>query len=133
MDIAVDIPEGHFGLIKPRSGLALKHQISVDAGVIDRDYRGNVQILVVNRGSERFEINKGDRIAQLILVKNITPPVEEVEELEETFRGTDGFGSTGSNLLSAGVLSIEQLETIDVNPSLTPEQMDAGKQLIWDF
>jgi hypothetical protein len=71
----------------------LKERVTVDAGVIDRDYRGNLQILLVNRGEKRFAVEKGDHIAQLILVKNITPEVKEVTHLPMMKRGSGGFGS----------------------------------------
>ena len=97
--IALDIPEGYYGQIKPRSGLALKRHITVDAGVIDRDYRGPVGVLMVNRSSEVFHIKVGDRIAQLVLIKITTPEVLEVDDLPTTHRGERGFGSTGESEL----------------------------------
>ena len=91
------IPEGCYGRIAPRSGLAVKKSVDIGAGVIDRDYRGPVKILIINNGRESFHIQKYDRIAQLILEKNIITDIEIVEELEETERGHGGFGSTGKN------------------------------------
>ena len=93
--IAFTVPEGTYGRVAPRSGLAVKKGINVGAGVIDRDYTGEVKVVLFNHGDETFEIKKGDRIAQLILEKCETPPIEEVQEIEDTQRGTKGFGSTG--------------------------------------
>jgi len=94
-DIAIKVPEGCYGRIAPRSGLAVKKFIDVGAGVVDRDYRGNVGVVLFNFGKEPFEIKKGDRIAQLILEKVLElNECEEVENLDETERGSDGFGST---------------------------------------
>ncbi|KAI9597229.1 dUTPase-like protein [Syncephalis fuscata] len=94
-DLAMQIPLGTYGRIAPRSGLAVRKFIDVGAGVIDADYRGPLQILLFNFGDETFEINEGDRIAQMVLERIITPDVEEVEELDDTDRGENGFGSTG--------------------------------------
>ena len=94
-DIAIAVPQGTYGRVAPRSGLALKHGIDVGAGVIDADYRGNVGIILFNTSTEAdFVIKKGDRIAQLILERIITPPVKVVSSLTETIRGSGGFGST---------------------------------------
>lgn len=95
-DLALAIPPGHYGRIAPRSGLALKHHIDVGAGVIDSDYRGPVGVVLFNHGPEDFHIQKGDRIAQLILEQISVAQVEEVDELVEGGeRGAGGFGSTG--------------------------------------
>src|SRR6184192_1346482 len=99
--VALQIPEGCFGLIKPRSRWALNHRISVDAGVIDSDFRGDIQVLLVNRGTQPFTIQKGDRIAQLVLVQNITPPIQEAKVLSSSIREDKGFGSTNDALLPA--------------------------------
>jgi dUTP pyrophosphatase len=93
--LAVRIPDGCYGRVAPRSGLAVKHCIDVGAGVIDPDYTGEVKVVLFNRGFDNFEIKKGDRIAQLILERCETPHVKEIGLLEETLRGSDGFGSTG--------------------------------------
>jgi dUTP diphosphatase len=96
--IAVEIPEGHAGLVLPRSGLAAKHGISlVNApGLIDAGYRGEIRVLLLNTDREvPFRIAPGDRIAQLLLVAHAAPPVVEVEELEDSERGEGGFGSSG--------------------------------------
>lgn len=79
----------------PRSGLALKHAIDVGAGVIDADYRGPVGVILFNHSDVDFEVKAGDRIAQMILEKIVTPEVMEVEDLDSTLRGEGGFGSTG--------------------------------------
>lgn len=93
--IAVMIPEGNYGRIAPRSGLAWKNFIDTLAGVIDEDYRGEVKVLLVNLGDQDFEIKYGDRIAQFIIEKYTPTDIEVVEELNETNRGVGGFGSTG--------------------------------------
>jgi dUTP pyrophosphatase len=93
--IAIRLPEGVYGRVAPRSGLAVKHCINVGAGVIDPDYTGEVKVVLFNHGMENFEIKKGDRIAQLILERCETPIIKEIGLLEETLRGSDGFGSTG--------------------------------------
>lgn len=79
----------------PRSGLAWKNSIDVGAGVIDADYRGPVGVILYNHSDIDFEVKPGDRIAQLILERIITPQVVEVEDLDPTVRGAGGFGSTG--------------------------------------
>ncbi|KAL9644371.1 hypothetical protein ABK040_005829 [Willaertia magna] len=94
-DLAIAVPEGYYGRVAPRSGLALKHFIDVGAGVVDSDYRGNLGVVLFNHAEEDFEIKKGDRIAQLILEKITLPNILEVDELDETERGSGGFGSTG--------------------------------------
>ncbi|OJJ39765.1 hypothetical protein ASPWEDRAFT_37604 [Aspergillus wentii DTO 134E9] len=94
--IAVAVPAGTYGRVAPRSGLAAKHFIDTGAGVIDADYRGEVKVLLFNFSDVDFTINKGDRIAQLVLERIYTPEVQVVEELEESVRGAGGFGSTGA-------------------------------------
>lgn len=78
-DISIAVPEGHYGRVAPRSGLAHKHFIDVGAGVIDSDYRGPLGVILFNFGEAPFEVKRGDRIAQLILERISTPPVEVVE------------------------------------------------------
>ena len=95
--LAVACPPGHYARIAPRSGLAVKSGIDVGAGVVDADYRGEVKVLLFNFSDEDFQVNKGDRIAQLIIQKIATVDILEVEDLEETKRGEGGFGSTGVN------------------------------------
>ena len=96
--IAVEIPDGHAGLVLPRSGWAAKHGISlVNApGLIDAGYRGEVRVLLLNTDPiEAFEISEGDRIAQLLVVPFATLEPVEAESLAESERGEGGFGSTG--------------------------------------
>ncbi|KAK6915545.1 dUTPase-like, partial [Dillenia turbinata] len=93
-DLSIGIPEGTYARIAPRSGLAWKHSIDVGAGVIDADYRGPVGVILFNHSDSDFEVKVGDRIAQLILEKIVTPEVVEVEYLDSTVRGIGGFGST---------------------------------------
>ena len=94
--IAVSLPPGVYGRVAPRSGLAVKHGIQIGAGVIDPDYTGEISVVIFNMGDADFEVKKGDRIAQLVLEKCDTPPVEEIGLLQETLRGDGGFGSTGN-------------------------------------
>lgn len=96
-DIQIALPSGCYGRIAPRSGLAAKYFIDVGAGVIDEDYRGNVGVVLFNFGKEKFEVKKGDRIAQLICERIFYPEIEEVQVLDDTERGSGGFGSTGKN------------------------------------
>lgn len=95
LDIAIKLPKGCYGRIAARSGLAVKHFLDVGAGVIDRDYRGNVGVVMINLSDVEYRVRKGDRIAQLICEKIETPTVEEIFDLSETERGTGGMGSTG--------------------------------------
>jgi dUTP pyrophosphatase len=93
--VAIVLPAGCYGRVAPRSGLAVKHGIQVGAGVVDPDYTGEVKVVLFNHGHTDFQVNKGDRIAQLVLEKCDTPEVVEIGLLEETERGSGGFGSTG--------------------------------------
>jgi dUTP pyrophosphatase len=94
----VAIPDGFEIQVRPRSGLAFKHGISVPntPGTIDSDYRGELKILLINHGSEPFAIRRGERIAQLVPAAVTLAEFDEVDELCETARGTGGFGSTGT-------------------------------------
>jgi dUTP pyrophosphatase len=94
---AIAIPEGYEVQVRPRSGLALKHGITClnTPGTIDADYRGEVKVILANLGADPFPIARGDRIAQLIPAAVQRATFAEVEELDETARGTGGFGSTG--------------------------------------
>ncbi len=95
--IALILPPGVYGRVAPRSGLAVKYCINVGAGVIDPDYTGEVKVVLFNHGENDFEVKKGDRIAQLILERCETPPIDEIINLvKETERGSSGFGSTGN-------------------------------------
>jgi dUTP pyrophosphatase len=93
------IPPGFEGQVRPRSGLALRHGILIpnSPGTIDSDYRGEVKVIVLNAGSEPFEISRGDRIAQLVIAPVVRSVLEEVDALDETSRGAGGFGHTGSS------------------------------------
>jgi len=95
--LAFDIPTGYEIQIRPRSGLAYKHGITVlnTPGTIDSDYRGELKILLINHSEEEFEIKIGERIAQAVIKEVIQAKFEEVDELSETKRGERGFGSTG--------------------------------------
>lgn len=93
--LAVAIPEGYYGRIAPRSGLATKNGLDTLAGVIDADYRGEIGCLLYNAGSEKIHLPMGSTICQLILEKIITPTPVWADEIAETDRGSGGFGSTG--------------------------------------
>jgi dUTP pyrophosphatase len=94
---AMAIPEGYEVQVRPRSGLAFKHGITClnTPGTIDSDYRGEVKVILANLGNEPFEIKRGDRIAQLVPAPVLRAVLTEVDTLDETTRGTGGFGSTG--------------------------------------
>jgi len=94
-DISIGIPSGCYGRVAPRSGLALKFFLDTGAGVIDEDYRGSLGVVMFNFSKTDYEVRAEDRIAQLILERIYTPEIVEVENLEDTDRGTGGFGSTG--------------------------------------
>lgn len=95
--IAISIPMGYEGQIRPRSGLAFKHGIGMvnSPGTIDSDYRGEVRIIMINYGKKPFTIKHGDRIAQLIIARICNAVIEEVFELDSTKRGQGGFGHSG--------------------------------------
>jgi dUTP pyrophosphatase len=95
--LAVAIPAGYEIQVRPRSGLALKHGISVPntPGTIDADYRGELKVILINHGAGPFEVRRGDRIAQLVLAPVTRATWFKVDELDETARGEGGFGSTG--------------------------------------
>lgn len=95
--IAIEVPEGTYGRVAPRSGLAVKDGLQVGAGVVDSDYRGELKVVLFNHDiSETYIVKPGVRIAQLILEKITCPLVEEIKDnLGETNRGDGGFGSTG--------------------------------------
>ena len=95
--IAIELPAGYEAQVRSRSGLAYKHGIAVlnSPGTVDSDYRGDVGVILINHGYEPFIVNKGDRIAQLVIVPVSRAEMVEVEELDESDRGAGGFGSTG--------------------------------------
>ncbi|MBQ9629873.1 MAG: dUTP diphosphatase, partial [Synergistaceae bacterium] len=95
--IKLAIPEGYEAQIRPRIGLALSHHIIIpnSPGTIDSDYRGEMMVLLLNMGDEPFTITFGDRIAQMVFVPVVRAKFEDVKALDETKRGSGGFGSTG--------------------------------------
>ncbi len=95
--LRIEIPAGYEVQVRPRSGLALKHGITLPntPGTIDSDYRGPLGVIVMNAGQDRFEVTHGERIAQLIVAPVVQATFELTETLGETERGADGFGSTG--------------------------------------
>lgn len=95
--IAIALPENCEAQIRPRSGLALKHGITLlnTPGTIDSDYRGEIQLIVINLGDKEYILNRGERIAQMVFAKVLKPEIVEVEVLEGTGRGGGGFGHTG--------------------------------------
>ena len=97
--LSMAIPAGYEIQVRPRSGLALKHGISVPntPGTIDSDYRGELKVILINLGSEPFVIARGDRVAQLVLAPVVQAAWDEVDELDTTERGEGGFGSTGGH------------------------------------
>ncbi len=97
--LAVAIPAGYEIQVRPRSGLALKHGITVPntPGTIDSDYRGELKVILINLGDEPFTVQRGDRVAQLVLAPVVQAAWDEVAELDATERGTGGFGSTGGH------------------------------------
>ena len=103
--IAIAIPENTYARIAPRSGLAAKHSLDVGAGVVDADYRGELKVLLINHASTPFTVKEGDRIAQLILEKVELSDPMEIDSLEETSRGTAGFGSTGIEITNSARIS----------------------------
>ncbi len=96
--ISIELPAGTEGQVRPRSGLALKHSITVlnTPGTIDEGYRGEVGVILINHGKEPFQITPGMKIAQLLIKPVLTVDVIAVDELSDSHRGTGGFGSTGN-------------------------------------
>ena len=96
--LALSVPKGFEVQIRPRSGLAAKKKISVlnTPGTIDSDYRGEIKVILINQGQETFKVEKGLRIAQMVVCPVVQAQIKEVEDLSETKRGKGGFGSTGS-------------------------------------
>ena len=95
--IAMALPAGTEAQVRPRSGLAIKHGVSVlnTPGTIDEGYRGEVGVILINHGAEAFQVEKGIKIAQMVIKPVLTVDVETVDVLTETARGEGGFGSTG--------------------------------------
>ena len=95
--LAMALPTGFEAQVRPRSGLAAKHGITVlnTPGTIDADYRGEVKVILINLGETAFEVTRGERIAQMVIAPVLQAAISEVETLSETDRGAGGFGSTG--------------------------------------
>jgi dUTP pyrophosphatase len=97
--IAIALPPGYEGQVRPRSGLAARHGITVlnAPGTVDADYRGEIKVALVNLGNESFTVTRGMRIAQIVIARAYRIGLREVSELSSTLRGSDGFGSTGTH------------------------------------
>ena len=97
--LAIALPAGYEAQVRPRSGLALKHGVTClnTPGTIDADYRGEVKVILMNLGGDSVTIDRGDRIAQLVIAPVTRVLIEEIDEVEETTRGEGGFGSTGTS------------------------------------
>lgn len=95
--LALTLPPGYEGQVRPRSGLALRHGVTLlnAPGTVDADYRGEVQVLLINLSQEPFTLHRGDRVAQLVVAPVTSVELREVEVLDATSRGANGFGSTG--------------------------------------
>jgi dUTP pyrophosphatase len=95
--LKISLPDGYEAQIRPRSGLALKKGVTVlnSPGTVDSDYIGDIGVILINHGEESFTVSNGDRIAQMVIAKHETVEFEQVESLDETERGSGGFGSTG--------------------------------------
>ena len=95
-ELAVEIPEGYFGMVVPRSGLGFKYRLTLinDVGIIDSDYRNNIGVRLINDGVEPYTILKGDRVCQMVIVPYMQPNLKRAKKLTETDRN-GGFGSTG--------------------------------------
>ena len=123
--IAIGLPQGTYGRIAPRSGLASKAGISIDAGVIDRDYTGEIQVLLVNNGPEEFRIRKGDRIAQIVIERCSLGVPMEVDSFEETERNSNGFGIKEDFFLFNN-LRINELSLAGLHPEFKEKIRRAG-------
>jgi dUTP pyrophosphatase len=99
--VAVALPRGAEGQVRPRSGLAARHGVTVlnAPGTIDADYRGEIQVILVNLGEEAFAVSRGERIAQLVVAPVLHARLAEQRNLDRTRRGTKGFGSTGTGVI----------------------------------
>lgn len=96
--LSIELPEGFEGQVRPRSGLALRHGVTVlnSPGTIDCDYRGEIKVLLINLGTEPFVVEPGQRIAQLVVAPVVRVQLTQVESLSDTARGANGYGSTGT-------------------------------------
>ena len=92
--VHVEIPAGYVGMVKSKSGLNVKHGIT-NEGVIDSGYTGSIVVKLYNNSGYEYVVNKGDKISQLVILPIVTPEIEEVDKLDETDRGNNGFGSSG--------------------------------------
>ena len=118
--IGVAIPMYHYGRVAPRSGLALKGLV-INAGVIDQDYRGEIKVVCLNMSKNPFVVKMGDRIAQLILEQVSLLQVIEIDELDKTIRGSDGFGSTSVCITdSVDIMSNEDIRSDTITPPVVP-------------
>ena len=124
--LAIGLPQGTYGRIAPRSGLASKVGISIDAGVIDRDFIGEIKVLLVNNGPEEFLIKKGDRLAQIGIERCSLGEAMEVDSLEETEQNSNGFGST-DNFFLFNNLRINELSLACLHPEFKERIRQAGK------
>ena len=106
--VRMAIPEGYCGIIKSRSGLAVKNSVEIGAGVIDAGYRGEIKVLLCNHGDTVLPIKPGDRIAQLMIVPVPAVTLEVVKDLDETTRSDKGFGSTGFHAILDDISKIER-------------------------
>ena len=133
-DIAMEIPEHHYGQIKSRSGLALKKRINVQAGTIDCDYRGEIGIILSNDSDSDFTINRGDRIAQMVIMELPQINIEVTDKLSATQRNQGGFGSTGINTINESKpTQLQHLSPTDVDdllPTISTTQASPTKQTI---
>lgn len=95
--ISIELPKNTEAQVRPRSGLALKYGVTVlnSPGTIDEGYRGEIKVILINHGEEAFKINRGDKIAQMVIMPVLTVEIKEVEILNDSERGEGGFGSTG--------------------------------------
>ncbi len=111
--LCLELPKGFEAQIRPRSGLALKHGVTVlnAPGTIDSDYRGEVQVILINLGTVTFTVRRGERIAQMVIAPVIQAKIRSSKKLAKTQRGTDGFGSTGSNTGKTKTKSVERKKT----------------------
>ena len=123
---AIGLPQGTYGRIAPRSGLASEAGISIDAGVIDRDYIGEIKVLLVNNGPKEFQIRKRDRIAQIVIEKCSLGEGMEVDSLEETERNSNGFESRDDFFLFNN-LRINELSLAGLHPEFKEKIRQAGK------
>lgn len=93
--VCIELPENTVGLVKSKSGLNVKHGLTSDNGVIDVGYTGSIRVKLYNHSTNDYQVKRGDKISQLVILPILTPDLELVDELEETERGSNGFGSTG--------------------------------------